>query len=135
MESKINFTQIAKENLSLCKLAAGRTKMTTDEVAGHTYTVIGFDFAPKISKETRMPISNPETGEVETYGVVIFDEVPDKYYNVGVVFNKVCQAWLAAFDGNLEAANEMLREQGGVKVMFTRGYTGGGNNIVNAVIM
>ena len=130
----INFKKIAQENTVQCKIMLGRTKLDTDEVVGKTCTVVGFDFAPKFDKDGA-PVVDETTGEVDKFGVIILAEFPDRYYNVGTVFSKVCKAWAAEYNGDAEAASKDLAEQGGVAVKFVRGKTKAGNQLINVVIL
>lgn len=129
----MDFRSIAQQSTSLCQLMVGREKLTTKDVVGKTLTVIGFDFAPKFDKDGQ-PIVNEETGEAESYGVLIFEECPDRYYAVGVVFTKVCQAWAAGYTTPQEAS-AALAESGGVKVKFTESKTNAGRNLTKVEIV
>lgn len=124
-----NFKSVAQESTLLCKLMQNREKLNTDEVAGKELTITAFDFAPKFD-QTGNPVADPSTGEQDVFGVVTFAEMPDKYYNVGTVFTKVCKAWAGGFGGDAEAASTALSKSGGVKVRFTRTTTKRGNNLV-----
>lgn len=128
-----NFKKIAQDSTVLCKLQSGRTKLDTEDVVGKTLTIVAFDFAPKFDKNGG-PIIDDTTGEAETYGVLVFAEMPDKYYNVGIVFTKVCHAWMVGYDTPEEASAD-LEAEGGVQVAFTMGKTKGGNNLVNVEII
>lgn len=130
-----NFKQVAQDSTQLCRLMSGREKLDTSEVvAEDSLTIIAFDFAPKFDQQGN-PVAIPETGEQDTFGVVVFAEYPDRYYNVGTVFTKVCKAWAAGFSGDAEAASAALAKDGGVKVRFSEGKTKKGNNLVNVDIL
>lgn len=128
-----NFKQVAQENTQLCALMAGREKLSTEEVIEQELTIIGFDFAPKFDKDGS-PLVDESTGEAETFGVVVFQELPGKYYSVGTVFTKVCKAWECGYDSPEEASKD-LEEQGGVKVIFRNSKTKKGNNLVSVDIV
>ena len=127
------FKKIAQDSTVLCKLQSGRTKLDTEDVLGKTLTITAFDFAPKFDKNGALIIDD-STGEVETYGVLVFAEMPDKYYNVGVVFTKVCHAWMAGYETPEEASVD-LEAEGGVQVEFIMGKTKGGKNLVTVEIV
>lgn len=129
-----NFKKIAQESTVLCKLQSGRTKLESKEVQNQTLTVIGFDFAPKFDKQGG-PIINEQTGEPDTYAVIILEELPGRFYSCGTVFTKVCKAWAAEYGGDAEAASADLEVEGGVQVKFTMGQTRGGNNLMNVEIV
>lgn len=129
-----NFKAVAQQATSLCPLMSGKEKLSTDDVVNKTLTIVAFDFAPKFNKDGT-PVVDPETGEADTFGVVVFKEMPDRYYSVGVVFTKVCRMWAAGFDGDAEAASQSLAESGGVQVKFAMSKTKAGNNLVNVIIV
>ena len=126
-ESK--FKKVAQDATVLCPLMSGREKMTTRDVTKEDeLTIIAFGFAPKFDDDGQ-PIVNPDTGEVDTYAVLVFAEYPDMYYTAGHVMTKVCKAWMDGYDTS-EEASEDLKDDGGVKVKFTESKTHRGNNIV-----
>lgn len=129
-----NFKQTAQESTLLCKIMSGRKKLDTDDILGKELTIVAFDFAPKFDQNGN-PVIDENTGEADTFGVVVFKEKPDCYYSVGTVFSKVCKAWAAGFSGDAEAASSALAKEGGVKVKFTEGKTKKGNNLVNVEIL
>lgn len=129
-----NFKQTAQDQTLLCKLMSNREKLDTQDVIGKELTIIAFDFAPKFDQEGNR-VADPATGEQDVFGVVVFDELPDKYYNVGTVFTKVCKAWAAGFSGDCEAASSALAKEGGVKVRFSNGKTKKNNNLVTVEIL
>lgn len=129
-----NFKQVAQEATSLCPLMSGREKLTTDDVVGKELTIVEFGFAPKFNKDGS-PVVDAETGEADTFGVVVFAEMPEMYYSVGVVFTKVCKMWAAEFGGDSELASHELKESGGVKVRFVQSKTRSGNNLVSVQIV
>lgn len=127
-----NFKQVAQENTLLSAIMVGKKKLETDDILDKELTIIGFDFAPKFDQHGN-PIAN-ETGEVDTFGVVVFAEYPDNYYCVGAVFTKVCHAWAAGFKSPQEASAALAAE-GGVKVKFSASKTKKGNNLTAVEIL
>lgn len=127
------FAKIAQDSTLLSPIMGGKTKMTTDDVVGKEFTIIAFDFAPKFDQQGN-PIIDETTGEVDTFGVVVFAEAPDKYYCVGTVFSKVCHAWMAGFDTPEQASAE-LEAEGGVRVKFMESKTKKGNNLTSVQIL
>lgn len=133
MEKKFSFKQAAQEVTLLSPIMMNREKLDTEDVINRELTIIRFDFAPKFDKDGR-PIIDQSTGEVDTFGVVVFAELPDKYYCVGSVFTKVCHAWAAPFS-SAEEASEALENEGGVKVRFSPSKTKKGNNLTAVEIL
>lgn len=127
-----NFKKVAQENTLLSAIMAGKEKLETDEILGKELTIVGFDFAPKFDQQGNR-VAN-EMGEVDTFGVVVFAEYPDKYYCVGSVFTKVCHAWSAGFKSPQEASAALAAE-GGVKVKFSASKTKKGNNLTAVEIL
>lgn len=132
MAGKFNFKEVAMANTLLSPIMVGRTKMTTSEVVNRELTITGFDFAPKFD-QNGVPMTLP-SGEVDTFGVVIFQEEPDKYYCVGTVFSQVCHAWAAGFSSPAEAS-EALSAEGGVKVRFIEKKTKRNQNLTAVEIL
>lgn len=129
-----NFKKVAQEVTLLSPIMVGKTKLETDEILNKELTIIGFDFAPKFDDKTGLPVVDDTTGEIDTFGVVVFSEMPNQYYCVGTVFTKVCRAWSSEFN-NPEEASEALLAEGGVKVRFTQSKTKRGNNLTAVEIM
>lgn len=129
----MDFRKVAQEKTLLSGIMVGRRKLETDEVINKDLTIVGFDFAPKFDTNGD-PVIDTSTGEADTFGVVIFAEIPDAYYCVGTVFTKVCKAWAAEFDSPEESSRE-LAESGGVKVRFRPSKTKRGNNLTSVEIL
>ena len=131
--AKFNFKQAAQESTLLCKLMQGREKLDTKDVVGKELTIMAFDFAPKFDQDGNM-VADPQTGEQDVFGVVVFKEI-EGYYCVGTVFTKVCKVWASEYEGDVETASGDLAKQGGVLVRFSEGKTKRGNNLVNVEIL
>ena len=128
-----NFKQVAQENTLLSAIMVGKEKLETEQIINKELTIIAFDFAPKFDQSGNR-IIDPNTGEVDEFGVVVFKEIPDHYYCVGAVFTKVCKAWASAFNSAAEAS-EALAAEGGVRVKFTPSKTKKGNNLTAVEIL
>lgn len=127
------FREAAMQATLLAPIMMDKEKLETDDVVGRELTIVAFDFAPKFDKKGE-PIFNEKTGEQDTFGVVVFEEEPTKYYCVGTVFTKVCHSWMSGFD-TPEQASEVLKSEGGVKVMFTQSKTKNGNNLTAVKVL
>ncbi|MBD5232334.1 MAG: hypothetical protein HDS66_09345 [Bacteroidales bacterium] len=132
MEGTFNFKQVAQENTLLSPIMCNREKLETSEVINKELTIIGFDFAPKFDQNGERVVL--DTGEIDTFGVVIFEEIPDRYYCVGTVFTKVCKAWAAPFSSPAEASAALAAE-GGVRVRFTESKTKRNQNLTAVEIL
>lgn len=62
-------------------LMNGRTKVTTPEIVGQPLTMRDFDFNE----------FTDEAGESKTYPVIIFDEIPNRFYCGGKQFTDICR--------------------------------------------
>lgn len=133
MDGKFDFKKAAQETTLLSPIMVGKEKLETEDVVNREFTIIAFDFAPKFDDKGK-PIIDSSTGEADTFGVVVFKELPDNYYCVGTVFTKVCKAWEAAFQSAKEAS-EALEAEGGVRVRFTPSKTKKGNNLTAVEIL
>ena len=120
----VNFKKIAEKELSLSPLMAGREQLTTEDLVGQTATVIAFDFATVVDK-----------GQEKTFPVLLFKEYPDKYYNGGTILFKLCQAWAAEYDGDIETASDDLNKSGGVPLKFGHSKTKVGNNLTSVEVI
>ena len=122
---KANFRKIAIDELSLSPLMAGREQKKTDDLVGKEVTVVAFDFAT----------ITDSNGEEKTFPVLLLEEYPEHYYNGGALLSKLCQAWAAAYDGDVEKASADLAEAGGVKLKFKATRTKSGNNLTSVEVM
>lgn len=128
-----DFKKAAQETTLLSPVMLGRDKLETPDVINQELTIIEFGFAPKFDAQGH-PVVDDSTGEVDTFGVVVFAEKPNHYYCVGTVFTKVCHVWAAEFP-TAEEASAALRESGGVRVKFTDSKTKKGNNLTAVEIL
>lgn len=94
-------------------LMNGRTKVNTADVLGIPLTMRDFDFAE----------FTDEAGETKAYPVIVFDELPDKYYCGGKQFTDICNGIKA--NGFIDA----LRADG-LRVMLTARRTRRGQTFI-----
>lgn len=119
-----DFKKIAVNELSLSPLMAGREQLKTEDLIGEEVTVYMFDFATITDK-----------GVEKTFPVLLLKEYPENYYNGGTLLSKLCMAWAAAYDGDIEAACKDLDESGGVKLRFKATKTKSGNNLTSVEVV
>lgn len=125
--SKINFRASAIKETTLSPLMADRAKLSMEDVQKKFpdgVTITEFDF-----------ITVTKNGEAKTYPVMLFKEDSSAYINGGLVLSKICHGWAEAYDGDVAAASEDLKAEGGVKMKFHPGRTSGGNSITNVTIL
>ena len=114
------FATIAKEATTLSKLMKGREKISVADVIKNYpdgITVTGFDII----------LSHNDNLGMDSYPIVIFSEDPSKFVFGGTVLNGFVRAWLAHFDGDIEACNKALASYDGVKLKFSRQRSKTGN--------
>lgn len=103
----MDFRTIAAEATTLSPLMDGRTKITMEDIK-KTYpdgiTVIGFDSVP--------------SSDGEFYFIGIFEEDTSKFFNGGLVFTKMCMAWMNNSEGTCESLSNELIKSGGIKLKF-----------------
>ena len=118
-----NFKQSAEKITTISKLMEGRTKAKTREIIDKFpdgITITGFDLV---------------NGAKGQYPVLIFKEDDTKFFNGGLVFTKIVNEWLSAYDGDIAKCNKDLLDFGGVAVKMEIGTTKSGNNITKVTIL
>ena len=112
----INFKELAAEAVGGSEVTQNRTKVDLKDVEfkyDGIVTIIGIDrFIKKVTDR--------KTGEIEErpFAVVAIAEEP-VYFNGGVMFIKIFERWLAAYENDVHAMNADLQESGGVKIKMT----------------
>lgn len=102
-----NFKAVAEESLILSRLHKGREKLDTADVVKYKdgLTVSDFDLVQR------------DDGVV--YPVFTFDELPNKYYQSGVVGTKIVMAWAEMYNDDVNAAAAAYqKEKDKVKLVF-----------------
>lgn len=128
---KMNFKAAAISATSLSPIMEGRpTKLGMDDIISKYpdgVTVTEFDFVTlKATKE----------GESDkTFPVLAFEEDKSAYFFGGYVLAKICADWVTAYEGDVAAASEDLKADGGVKMRFKRGTTKGSKSITTVEII
>lgn len=109
----INFKELAAEAVGGSEVTQGRTKVDRKDVEfkyDGIITIVGIDrFVKKVTDR--------KTGEVEERPFAVVAIAEDQvYFNGGVMFLKIFEKWLAAYEGNVHDMNADLQESGGVKI-------------------
>ena len=126
-----DFRKIAQTQTSASPLHAGREKLDTEKIIGETLTIEEFSKA-----------FITEKGEVKEFGVVTFREYPGYYYNTGVSFSGIIDAWISGFGDEdddiwdrINESNAAYQASGDdIRVRFTETRTKGGNNFTKVDI-
>lgn len=94
---------------TLSHLMTGREKISTDELTGKTLTPIAVDVAIVDGKK---------------FPVFLFAEDDEHYYNGGMILGKIVDAWLADYDGDIDALSDDLgKNSGEIRFRFRSGKT------------
>lgn len=121
--SNYNFKKSAQKTTSISHLMEGREKIKTKDIIEKYPDGITIDC---------FDIVQGSKGE---YPVLTFSEDNTKFFNGGIVFQKIVKNWLDDYDGQLELCQHDLSESGGVKVQIEMGTTKSGNNITKVKIL
>lgn len=91
-------------------------QLTTDEIVGKVWTIIGVAYA-------HIPDENDETGmSKKMYPCVVFGEAPDRWYNLGQIAGEMVADWADEMGDDIEEApnlpnvNAELASCGGVRI-------------------
>lgn len=98
-----SFKEIAKNVSGGCELMQNRTKLGTRELVAkfpEGVTINGFDFLD---------------GDNGKFPVCTISEDNSIYFFGGKILNNICTEWVNTF-GDVKTTNEMLKNEGGVKV-------------------
>lgn len=117
--SLTNLKSAAQKATSLSELMNGREQLTTAQVENQTLTPIAVDIASVNGKK---------------FPVFVFAEAPDRYYNGGLILEKIVEAWVADADGDLSAVNdELANNSGDIRFRFRTGHTKDGTKNLTTV--
>ena len=116
------FENIARQATTLSPLIEGKNKISVSEII-ETYpegiTITSFD----------MIAGTDQNGNSITYPVFVFAEDETRFGFGGKVLKGIVEAWIAAFDGDIEATSKSLQANGGAKLRFRQGRTKTGRNL------
>lgn len=132
-----NFRKVAQSSTSISPIMAGREKISTQDIVGKTLTVAAFDVAELKNYVNR---ANGEIKDVE-YGVFVFAEMPDRYYQAGTVGTRIINDWLTLYDGESEDVHDQCAELSSeiapekVQLRFSNSVTSRGQNIVKIDVL
>lgn len=123
-----NLKKIAIEKTVLSPLMSDREKIDNSDVIANFpegITIIAVDIVDAV---------NPETGEVDSYGVYHFTEDKSVFACGGLVLTNIFSAWIEEC-GSVEATNEELRKLGGVKVRLEESKTRSKRAVTKVIIL
>lgn len=123
-----NLKKIAIEKTVLSPLMSDREKIDNAEVITNFpdgITIIAIDIVDAV---------NPETGEVDSYGVYHFTEDNKVFACGGLVLTNIFSAWVEEC-GSTDSVNEELKKMGGIKVRLEESRTKSKRTVTKVVIM
>lgn len=118
------FAEIAKRETSLSRVMEGREKMSVKDVIKKWpdgFTVTEFDFLTTFDSKKQEDV---------TYPVIAIKEDPKICFFGGAIIDKILKSWVAAYDGDIQAASDDLKADGGVKIRMYESRTKNGNNLM-----
>lgn len=110
-----SFKQAALDSMTLSILEHGRTKLSTEDIVGKTLTIDQFDI---VDAETGDP-DNPRM----RYGVFVFKELPDNFYNGGLILTKMIDSWVEEYQSLDECQKAYAQEKDKVRIKAAMGKT------------
>lgn len=112
-----SFKQKAIDSMTLSELEHGRTKLQTEDIVGKTLTIDKFDI---------VDVENPTDDEPNKrmyYCVLVFKELPDNFYNGGLILTKMIATWLEDYETLQECQEAYDAEKDKVQIKATMSKT------------
>lgn len=116
------FANLARKATTLSPIIEGKTKIPVSDIISNYpdgITLTNFDIIS----------GTDQNGEATNYPVFTFAEDETKFGFGGTVLKNIVNAWLAAFDGDIDSCSKALAANGGVKLKFAQGRTKSGRNV------
>lgn len=115
-----DFRSMAKRQTTLSEVMTDREKITTQEIIEkypNGITIIAFDYIQSKKSKGKYPVFN-------------FAEDTTVFCNGGTVLDRIFKDFVNAMDGDVAAASNELRRQGGLQVKLSNGKTKVGDDLV-----
>lgn len=115
-----DFRSMAKRQTTLSEVMDDREKITTQEVIEKYpdgITIVAFDYIQSKKSKGKYPVFN-------------FSEDMTVFCNGGTVLDRIFTDFVNAMDGDVAAASNELRRQGGLQVKLSNGKTKAGDDLV-----
>lgn len=120
-----DFRNMAKRQTTLSEVMTDRTKISNDDLMTNYpdgFTIMAFDMIQ--SKKTK-----------DKYPVYNIAEDPTVFCNGGTVLKRIFNDFIEAMDGDVKAASDELRRQGGLKVKLGYGTTKAGDDVITVEVI
>lgn len=114
-----DFRNLAKRATTLSEVMTDREKVTTDQLIEkypNCVTIVAFDYIQSKKSKGMYPVFN-------------IAEDPTVFCNGGTVLDRIFKDFIAACDGDISAASNELRRQGGLAVKLSKGSTKSGDDL------
>lgn len=116
----VDFRNLAKRETTLSDVMNDRRKISTREVIEKYpdgITINAFDYIQSKKSKDKYPVFN-------------FEEDSTVFCNGGTILDRIFTDFVKAMDGDVAAASNELRRQGGLKVKLSYGETKSGDELV-----
>lgn len=120
-----DFRNMAKRQTTLSEVMADRTKVKTDDLIADYpdgVTIIAFDYIQSKKSKGKYPVFN-------------IAEDPTIFCNGGTVLDRIFKDFVEAMDGDVKAASDELRRQGGLQVQLSKGKTKNGDDLTLVTVI
>lgn len=121
----VDFRNLAKKETSLSDVMTDRTKVTSEELMEKYpdgFNIIAFDYVQSKKSKGKYPVFNIE-------------DDPTIFCNAGTILTRIFDEFVNAMEGDVDAASEELRRQGGIMVKLGKGKTKAGDDLVTVEVL
>lgn len=121
----MDFRDLAKRQTTLSDVMLNREKVkTTDLINDYPdgVTIIAFDYVTSKKSKTPYPVFN-------------IAEDPTIFCNGSTILDRIFSSFVKQYDGDVKAASDELRRQGGLKVKLGHGTTKAGDELVTVEVL
>lgn len=114
-----DFRNMAKRQTTLSEVMVDREKISTDDLIAKYpdgVTIVAFDYIRSKKSKGKYPVFN-------------IAEDATVFCNGGTVLDHIFHDFVEAMDGDVKAASDELRRQGGLQVILYKGKTKSGDKL------
>lgn len=114
-----DFRNMAIRQTSLSEVMANRDKISTEDLIEKyqgDVLIVAFDYIQSKKSKGKYPVFN-------------IGEDPTVFCNGGTVLDRIFTDFVNAMDGDVKAASDELRRQGGLHVKLSKGKTKAGDEL------
>lgn len=115
----INVRDLARAKSGASRLEAGRKKIDTEEILGQKLTIVDFDL---------MEYHDTTKNEEVHFYIVVFEELPDRFYCAGTQLSDICEEIEALLSETGETAFEPFQ------ITLEDTKTKAGNNFTKVIV-